>query len=31
MTTGGWIAMIVSVSGVLLLNAWCLLRIFKTR
>ncbi len=31
MTTGGWIAMLVSVSAVVLLNAWCLWRIFKTR
>lgn len=31
MTTGGWIAMIVSVTCVVALNAWCLWRIFKTR
>ena len=25
MTTGGWIAMLVSVSAVVLLNGWCLM------
>jgi hypothetical protein len=30
MTTGGWIIMVVSVSFVTLLFAWCIYKVFTT-